>query len=161
MDFPFFEKNKETGELDFGHNPFSMPQATLEELDTKDPYDILAYQFDMVINGHECLSGAVRNHDQDIMLKVFEKVGYGEETVKQKFGALYTAFSYGAPPHAGCAFGFDTLLMIVANKELMREVIAFPLSNNARDLMMGSPNFVSEQQLKDVGIQLIKKDKKD
>ena len=161
VDFPFFEKNKETGELDFGHNPFSMPQATLEELDTKDPYDILAYQFDMVINGHECLSGAVRNHDQDIMLKVFEKVGYGEETVKQKFGALYTAFSYGAPPHAGCAFGFDTLLMIVANKELMREVIAFPLSNNARDLMMGSPNFVSEQQLKDVGIQLIKKDKKD
>lgn len=160
VDFPFFEKNKDTGEIDFGHNPFSMPQATLEELETKNPYDILAYQFDMVINGHECLSGAVRNHDQDIMLKVFDMVGYNEDVVKQKFGALYSAFSYGAPPHAGCAFGFDSLLMIVANKELMREIIAFPLSNNARDLMMNSPNKIDEKFLREVGIQLIDKGEK-
>lgn len=161
VDFPFFEKNKETGELDFGHNPFSMPQATLEELDTKNPYDIKAYQFDMVINGHECLSGAVRNHSQDMMIKVFQKVGYNEEVVKQKFGALYNAFSYGAPPHAGCAFGFDTLFMIVAKKELMREVIAFPLNNNARDLMMNSPNKIDEKTLKELGLQVIVDNKKD
>lgn len=158
VDFPFFEKNKETGSIDFGHNPFSMPQATLEELDTKDPFEIVAYQYDMVINGHECLSGAVRNHDQQVMLKVFEKVGYGEEVVKKKFGALYNAFSYGAPPHAGCAFGFDSLLMIVANKELMREIIAFPLNNNARDLLMNSPSKIDDKFLREVGIQLIKKD---
>lgn len=155
IDFPFFEKNKDTGKIDFGHNPFSMPQATIEELDTKDPFEILAYQYDMVINGHECLSGAVRNHDQDMMVKVFEKVGYGEEVVKQKFGALYNAFSYGAPPHAGCAFGFDGILMILANKDLMREIIAFPLSNNARDLLMNSPSKIDDQLLKDVGIKLI------
>lgn len=155
VDFPFFEKNKDTGKIDFGHNPFSMPQATIEELDTKDPFEILAYQYDMVINGHECLSGAVRNHDQDMMVKVFEKVGYGEEVVKQKFGALYNAFSYGAPPHAGCAFGFDGILMILANKDLMREIIAFPLSNNARDLLMNSPSKIDDQLLKDVGIKLI------
>lgn len=158
VDFPFFEKNKETGGIDFGHNPFSMPQATLDELDTKDPFEIVAYQYDMVINGHECLSGAVRNHDQQVMLKVFEKVGYGEEVVKKKFGALYNAFSYGAPPHAGCAFGFDSLLMIVANKELMREIIAFPLNNNARDLLMNSPSKIDDKFLREVGIQLIKKD---
>lgn len=158
IDFPFFEKNKETGKLDFGHNPFSMPRATLEELDSKNPYEIVANQFDLVINGHECLSGAVRNHSQEIMLKVFEKVGYGEEVVKQKFGALYNAFSYGAPPHAGCAFGFDSLLMIVANKELMREIIAFPLNNNARDLLMNSPSKIDDKFLQEVGIQLLKKD---
>jgi len=156
VDFPFFEKNKETGELDFGHNPFSMPQATIEELDTMNPYDVKAYQFDMVINGHECLSGAVRNHSQEMMIKVFEKVGYGEEVVKQKFGALYNAFSYGAPPHAGCAFGFDSLLMILANKELVREIIAFPLNNNARDLLMNSPNKIDDKTLKELGLQVIK-----
>lgn len=157
VDFPFFEKNKDTGNIDFGHNPFSMPQASIEEIDTKDPYSILAYQFDLVINGHETLSGAVRNHDQDMMLKVFDKVGYNEEVVKKKFGALYNAFSYGAPPHAGCAFGFDTLLMTLLNKDLVREVIAFPLNNNARDLLMNSPSKIDDQLLKDVGLQLIKK----
>jgi len=161
VDFPFFEKNKETGELDFGHNPFSMPQATIEELDTMNPYDVKAYQFDMVINGHECLSGAVRNHSQEMMIKVFEKVGYGEEVVKQKFGALYNAFSYGAPPHAGCAFGFDSLLMILANKELVREIIAFPLNNNARDLLMNSPNKIDDKTLKELGLQVIKDIKKE
>ena len=158
VDFPFFEKNKETGEIDFGHNPFSLPQIEKENLDKVDPYDIVAYQFDMVINGHECLSGAVRNHDQDMMIKIFEKVGYNEEVVKQKFGALYTAFSYGAPPHAGCAFGFDSLLMILANKDLMREIIAFPLSNNARDLLMNSPSKIDDKFLREVGIQVIKKE---
>lgn len=157
VDFPFFEKNKETGAIDFGHNPFSMPQATIEELDSKDPFEIVAYQYDLVINGHECLSGAVRNHDQDIMLKVFNKVGYDEEVVKRKFGALYNAFSYGAPPHAGCAFGFDSLLMILLNKDLMREVIAFPLNNNARDLLMNAPSKIDEKTLRELGIQLIKK----
>ncbi|MBQ9795591.1 MAG: aspartate--tRNA ligase [Clostridia bacterium] len=160
VDFPFFEKNKETGALDFSHNPFTMPKATLDEIDTKDPYTIFANQFDLVINGHECLSGAVRNHDQEMMVKLFEKVGYNEEVVKKKFGALYTAFSYGAPPHAGCAFGFDTMLMIVANKEYMRDIIAFPLNNNARDLLMNSPCKVDDQLLKDVGLQLIKKEDK-
>jgi len=160
VDFPFFEKNKETGALDFGHNPFSMPKATIEELDTKDPYSIFANQFDLVINGHECLSGAVRNHDQEMMVKVFEKVGYNEEVVKKKFGALYNAFSYGAPPHAGCAFGFDTMLMIVANRDYVRDIIAFPLNNNARDLLMNAPCKVDDQLLKDVGLQLIKKEEK-
>jgi len=158
VDFPFFEKNKETGELDFGHNPFSMPKATIEELDSKNPYEIMANQFDLVINGHECLSGAVRNHDQEMMVKVFEKVGYDEEVVKKKFGALYTAFSYGAPPHAGCAFGFDTLLMIVANKEFMRDIIAFPLNNNARDLLMNAPCKIDDKVLAEVGLQLLKKE---
>ena len=161
VDFPFFEKNKETGALDFGHNPFSMPKATLEELETLDPYSIYANQFDLVINGHECLSGAVRNHSQDMMLKLFDMVGYDEEVVKRKFGALYSAFSYGAPPHAGCAFGFDTMLMIVANKEYVRDIIAFPLNNNARDLMMNAPSQIDEKFLAEVGLQLIKKDKED
>ena len=161
VDFPFFEKNKETGELDFGHNPFSMPKATIEELDTLDPYSIYANQYDLVINGHECLSGAVRNHSPEMMVKLFNMVGYDEEVVKKKFGALYSAFSYGAPPHAGCAFGFDTMFMIVTNKDFMRDIIAFPLNNNARDLMMNSPSPIDEKFLAEVGLQLIKKDKEE
>ena len=160
VDFPFFEHNEETGNIDFAHNPFSMPQGGLESLENLDPYDIKAYQFDLVCNGYETLSGAVRNHDQELMVKAFELAGYSEDTVKQKFGALYNAFSYGAPPHAGCAFGFDRLLMLVTDKDIIREVIAFPMNKNARDLMMGAPSFVSEQQLKDVGIMLIPKENK-
>ena len=151
---------EETGNIDFAHNPFSMPQGGLESLEILDPYDIKAYQFDLVCNGYETLSGAVRNHDQELMVKAFELAGYSEDTVKQKFGALYNAFSYGAPPHAGCAFGFDRLLMLVTDKDIIREVIAFPMNKNARDLMMGAPSFVSEQQLKDVGIMLIPKENK-
>ncbi len=158
--FPFFEINEETGKLDFAHNPFSMPQGGMDALNSKNPLDINAYQYDLVINGYESLSGAVRNHDQDLMVKAFDLVGYDEETIKNKFGALYNAFSYGAPPHAGCAFGFDRLLMLVTGKDIIREVIAFPMNKNARDLMMGAPSRVSEQQLKDVGIQLIKKEEK-
>jgi len=155
VDFPFYEKNKDTGEIDFGHNPFTMPQGGMEALNNSNPYDIVAYQFDLVINGHECLSGAVRNYDREIMVKAFEIAGYGEETVKQKFGALYNAFSYGAPPHAGCAFGFDTIFMIVAGVENMREIITFPLNKNARDLMMGAPGKIDEKTLKELGIKVI------
>ncbi len=159
VDFPFFERNEDTGAIDFAHNPFSMPQGGMDSLINSDPFEIKAYQFDLVINGYETLSGAVRNHDQEIMVKAFELAGYDEQTVKDKFGALYTAFSYGAPPHAGCAFGFDRLLMLVTGQEIIREVIAFPMNKNARDLMMGSPSRVSEQQLRDVGLQLLNKEK--
>lgn len=155
VDFPFYEKNKDTGEIDFGHNPFTMPQGGMDALNNANPYDIVAYQFDLVINGHECLSGAVRNYDREIMVKAFEIAGYGEETVKQKFGALYNAFSYGAPPHAGCAFGFDTIFMIVAGVENMREIITFPLNKNARDLMMGAPGKIDEKTLRELGIKVI------
>ncbi len=156
-DFPFFEKNDE-GNIDFAHNPFSMPQGGLEALNGKDPFDIVAYQYDLVINGYEALSGAVRNHQTDLMVKAFEMAGYNKETVESKFGALYNAFQYGAPPHAGCAFGLERLLMIMTDNEFIRDVIAFPLNKNARDLMMGAPSFVSEKQLADVGITLLKKD---
>ena len=156
-DFPFFEKNEETGDIDFAHNPFSMPQGGLEALNSKNPFDILAYQYDLVINGYETLSGAVRNHQTDLMVKAFEMAGYDEQTVKDKFGALYNAFQYGAPPHAGGAFGLERLLMILTDNEFIREVIAFPLNKNARDLMMGAPSKVSEKQLKDVGLELIDK----
>ena len=159
VDFPFFEKNEETGNIDFSHNPFSMPQGGMDALLNSDPYEIKAYQFDLVINGYESLSGAVRNHDQELMVKAFELAGYNEDTVKQKFGALYNAFSYGAPPHAGCGFGFDRMVMLVTGREIIREVIAFPMNKNGRDLMMGAPSFVSEEQLRDVGIQLLKKEK--
>ena len=156
-DFPFFEQNEETGEIDFSHNPFSMPQGGMDSLINKNPFDIVAYQYDLVCNGYETLSGAVRNHDTELMVKAFEMAGYNKETVEQKFGALYNAFQYGAPPHAGCAFGLERLLMIMKEKEYIRDVIAFPLNKNARDLMMGAPSKVSEKQLTDVGIQLIKK----
>ena len=157
-DFPFFEKNEETGEIDFSHNPFSMPQGGLNALLHDNPFEIVAYQYDLVCNGYEILSGAVRNHEVDTMVKAFEMAGYSKDVVEEKFGALYNAFQYGPPPHAGCAFGLERLLMIMTDNEFIREVIAFPLNKNARDLMMGAPSFVSEKQLKDVGIQLIKKD---
>ncbi|MBE7075299.1 MAG: aspartate--tRNA ligase [Clostridiales bacterium] len=157
-DFPFFEENEETGGIDFSHNPFSMPQGGLEALEGKNPFDIVAYQYDLVCNGYETLSGAVRNHQTDLMVKAFEMAGYTKEDVETKFGALYTAFQYGAPPHAGGAFGLERLLMILTDNELIRDVITFPLNKNAKDLLMGAPSAVSEKQLTDVGIQLIKKD---
>ena len=155
-DFPFFEENEETGSVDFAHNPFSMPQGGIQALENKDPYDIVAYQYDLVCNGYETLSGAVRNHQTDLMVKAFEMAGYSKEDVETKFGALYNAFQYGAPPHAGGAFGLERLLMIMTDNELIRDVIAFPLNKNAKDLMMGAPSKVSEKQLRDVGIELIK-----
>ena len=158
VDFPFYEKNEETGNVDFAHNPFTMPQGGMEALVSKNPYDILAYQYDLVINGYESLSGAVRNFDPELMVKAFEIAGYTEEDVKFKFGALYNAFSYGAPPHAGCAFGFDRLLMLITGKDVIREVIAFPMNKNARDLLMNAPSVIDDKTLKELGLQVIKKE---
>ena len=153
IDFPMYELSDE-GTIDFCHNPFSMPQGGLEALNTKDPLDILAYQYDLVCNGYEMASGAVRNHDPEIMVKAFEIAGYTEEDVKNRFGALYNAFQYGTPPHAGAAPGIDRMIMLIANSQNIREVIAFPKNKRARDLLMRAPSQVSEQQLKDVHIKL-------
>ncbi|MBR1390414.1 MAG: aspartate--tRNA ligase [Lachnospiraceae bacterium] len=153
-DFPMFEKDPETKKIGFTHNPFSMPQGGLEALETKDPLDILAYQYDIVCNGVELSSGAVRNHDLKIMVKAFEIAGYDEEVLKNKFGALYHAFQFGAPPHAGMAPGVDRMIMLLRNEENIREVIAYPMNGNAQDLMCGAPNEVSEQQLREVHIKV-------
>ena len=153
-DFPMYELDEETGKVGFTHNPFSMPQGGLEALNTKDPLDILAYQYDIVCNGVELSSGAVRNHDLDIMVKAFEIAGYDEQTLKEKFGALYTAFKFGAPPHAGMAPGVDRMIMLLKNEENIREVIAFPMSASAQDLMCGAPNEVTETQLREVHIKI-------
>ncbi len=160
VDFPFYEENEETKKPDFSHNPFSMPQGEMDALLNKDPYDIVAYQYDLICNGYEMVSGAIRNHDPEIMVKAFEIAGYSHDVVENKFPALYNAFQYGAPPHAGCAFGFDRMLMPIMEQECIREVIAFPLNNNGRDLLMGSPCKVFDNQLKDVGIEIIKKEQK-
>ena len=154
VDFPMYEYNEEAKKIDFTHNPFSMPQGGLEALNTKDPLDIYAYQYDIVCNGVELSSGAVRNHNPDIMKKAFEIAGYGEEDVKAKFGALYTAFNFGAPPHAGMAPGLDRIVMLIAEEETIRDVIAFPLNGNAQDVMMGAPGDVTEQQLREVHIKV-------
>ena len=153
VDFPMYELSDE-GTIDFSHNPFSMPQGGLEALENKDPLDILAYQYDLVCNGYEMASGAVRNHDPEIMVKAFEIAGYSEEDVKNRFGALYNAFQYGTPPHAGAAPGIDRMIMLIADSQNIREVIAFPKNKKARDLLMRAPSVVTEQQLKDVHITL-------
>ena len=153
VDFPMYELSDE-GTIDFNHNPFSMPQGGMDALQTKAPLDILAYQYDAVCNGYEINSGAVRNHSPEIMVKAFEIAGYEEETIKTKFGALYNAFQYGTPPHAGAAAGLDRLIMLAANSDNIREVIAFPKNKKARDLLMRAPSKVTEQQLKDVHIKI-------
>lgn len=153
-DFPMYEYDEEEKKIIFTHNPFSMPQGGLEALNTKDPLDILAYQYDIVCNGVELSSGAVRNHDMRIMVKAFEIAGYTEEDLKNKFGALYNAFQFGAPPHAGMAPGVDRMIMLLRNEENIREVIPFPMNGNAQDLMCGAPNEVSEQQLREVHIKI-------
>jgi aspartyl-tRNA synthetase len=155
-DFPMYEIDAETGKVGFTHNPFSMPQGGLEALNTKDPLDILAYQYDIVCNGIELSSGAVRNHDMEVMVKAFEIAGYDEETLKDKFGALYNAFQFGAPPHAGMAPGVDRMIMLLRNEENIREVITFPMSSSAQDLMCGAPNEVTEKQLREVHIKIRK-----
>ncbi|GHU38599.1 aspartate--tRNA ligase [Clostridia bacterium] len=154
VDFPMYELNPDTKKPDFTHNPFSMPQGGLEALKTKDPLDIVAHQYDIVCNGSELSSGAVRNHDPVIMIKAFEIAGYSEDTLKSRFGALYNAFQYGAPPHAGMAPGVDRIVMLLAGEETIRDVIAFPLSGSAEDLMMGAPGEVSEFQLREVHIKV-------
>ena len=153
-DFPMYEYDKETKKMEFTHNPFSMPQGGLEALETMDPEEILAYQYDIVCNGVELSSGAVRNHDMKIMVKAFEIAGYTEEDLKEKFGALYNAFQFGAPPHAGMAPGVDRMIMLLRNEENIREIIPFPMSGTAQDLMCGAPNEVTEQQLREVHIKV-------
>ena len=152
-DFPMYELD-DNGKVAFTHNPFSMPQGGLKALEEKDPLEILAYQYDIVCNGIELSSGAVRNHDLDIMVKAFEIAGYDEETLKDKFGALYNAFKYGAPPHAGMAPGIDRMIMLLRNEENIREVIAFPMSSSGQDLMCGAPNIVTETQLRETHIKI-------
>ena len=156
VDFPMFELG-DNGKLAFSHNPFSMPQGGLEALENQDPLEILAYQYDLVCNGIELASGAVRNHDINIMLKAFEMAGYTEAEVKTKFGALFTAFQYGAPPHAGMAPGIDRMIMLLADEESIRDIIAFPLNSKSEDLMMGAPSVVKRDLLRDVHIETMKK----
>jgi len=156
VDFPMYEINAE-GKLDFCHNPFSMPQGGLETLKTQNPLDILAYQYDIVCNGIELASGAVRNHSPEIMIEAFKKVGYEEEYIEQKFGAMFNAFHYGAPPHAGIAPGVDRIIMILAGTDNIREVIAFPLNSKAEDLMMGAPSEVTSAQLRELHIKIDEK----
>ena len=153
-DFPMYEYDKETKKMEFTHNPFSMPQGGLEALETMDPEEILAYQYDIVCNGVELSSGAVRNHDMKIMVKAFEIAGYTEDDLKEKFGALYNAFQFGAPPHAGMAPGVDRMIMLLRDEENIREVIPFPMNGNAQDLMCGAPGEVTEQQLREVHIKV-------
>ena len=154
VDFPMYEYNEDEERIDFSHNPFSMPQGGLEALQTKNPLDVLAYQYDLVCNGYEIASGAVRNHNPEIMIKAFEIAGYTENDVKEKFGALYTAFQYGTPPHAGIAEGLDRMIMLITNTENIRDVIAFPKNKKARDVMMDSPSVVTDEQLNDVHIRV-------
>ena len=158
VDFPMYEIGEESGELEFCHNPFSMPQGGMQALNEKDPLDIYAYQYDLVCNGVELSSGAVRNHDPEIMIRAFELVGLGEENVKAKFPAMYNAFCYGAPPHAGIAPGVDRMVMLLAGEDSIREVIPFPMNKNAQDLMMGAPSTVDQKQLDDVHIAIVTKD---
>ena len=153
VDFPMFELD-EHDKLQFSHNPFSMPQGGLDALTNEKPLDILAYQYDLVCNGYEMASGAVRNHNPETMVKAFEIAGYTEEDVKNRFGALYNAFQYGTPPHAGADPGLDRMVMLIANTQNIREVIAFPKNKKARDAMMNAPSRVEDKQLKDVHIKI-------
>ena len=155
VDFPMYEYNEEEEKIDFNHNPFSMPQGGMEALNSKDPLDILAYQYDVVCNGYEMASGAVRNHDPELMVKAFEIAGYSEQEVETRFGALYNAFQYGTPPHAGAAPGVDRMIMLITNEDNLREIIAFPKNKKARDLLMNAPSKVAKEQLDEVHIKVI------
>ena len=161
VDFPMYEIGEESGELEFCHNPFSMPQGGLDALENKDPLDIYAYQYDLVCNGVELSSGAVRNHDPEIMVEAFKLVGLGEDDVKAKFPAMYNAFCYGAPPHAGIAPGVDRMVMLLAGEDSIREIIPFPMNKTAQDVMMGAPSAVDPKQLSDVHIKLDLPEKKE
>ncbi|NDW32203.1 aspartate--tRNA ligase [Salipiger sp. PrR007] len=154
VDFPIYEKDDETGEIDFEHNPFSMPQGGMEAL-MGDPLDVRGYQYDLACNGYELVSGAIRNHKPEIMLKAFELAGYGEEEVKNRFGALFQAFHYGAPPHGGCAAGIDRIVMLLADEQNIREVIMFPMNQRAEDLMMQAPSVPASDQLMELSLRVI------
>jgi aspartyl-tRNA synthetase len=156
VDFPMFERNEDTGQIEFSHNPFSMPQGGLEALRTKDPLDILAWQYDIVCNGIELSSGAIRNHEPDVMYQAFEIAGYDRATVEAEFGGMLRAFHYGAPPHGGIAPGVDRMVMLLADEPNIRETIAFPLNQNAQDLLMGAPSEVTEARLRELHLQLRK-----
>jgi aspartyl-tRNA synthetase len=153
-DFPFYERDPESGQITFSHNPFSMPQGGLDALNTRDPLTIKAFQYDIVCNGVELSSGAIRNHRPDVMLKAFEIAGYGPDEVQKRFGGMLNAFRYGAPPHGGLAPGVDRIVMLLAKEPNIREVIAFPMTQNAEDLLMGAPSPVSEKQLRELHIQI-------
>ncbi len=154
VDFPIYEKDEETGEVDFEHNPFSMPQGGMDALNG-DPLDVLGYQYDLACNGYELVSGAIRNHKPEIMLKAFELAGYGEDEVKERFGALYQAFHYGAPPHGGCAAGIDRIVMLLADQQNIREVIMFPMNQRAEDLMMNAPSDPTNEQLRELSLRVV------
>ncbi len=155
VDYPMYEMNEDTGQIEFSHNPFSMPQGEMDALENKDPLDILAYQYDIVCNGIELSSGAIRNHRADIMIKAFDIAGYGPDVVEEKFGGMLNAFRFGAPPHGGSAPGIDRIVMMLADEPNIREVIAFPMNQQAQDLLMGSPGFADERQLKELHLRVV------
>ena len=157
VDFPIYEKDEETGAVDFEHNPFSMPQGGMDALNG-DPLDVRGYQYDLACNGYELVSGAIRNHKPDVMLKAFEIAGYGEDEVKNRFGALFNAFHYGAPPHGGCAAGIDRIVMLLADQQNIREVIMFPMNQRAEDLMMGAPNLPQNEQMRELSLRVIEEE---
>jgi len=154
VDFPMYEADEETGEIDFSHNPFSMPQGGLEALEG-DPLKVLGYQYDLACNGYELISGAIRNHKLDVMIKAFELAGYGEDEVRKRFGGMVNAFQYGAPPHGGCAVGIDRVVMLLADQQNIREVILFPMNQRAEDLMMGAPSEPTSDQLMELSLRVI------
>jgi len=154
VDFPMYEKDDETGAVDFSHNPFSMPQGGIDALNG-DPLDVLGYQYDLACNGYELVSGAIRNHQLDVMIKAFELAGYDEAEVHKRFGGLVNAFQYGAPPHGGCAAGIDRIVMLLANEQNIREVIMFPMNQRAEDLMMNAPSEASSEQLMELSLRVI------
>ncbi len=155
VDFPMYEKDDETGEIDFSHNPFSMPQGGMEDLESKEPTEILGYQYDLACNGYELISGAVRNHKPEIMYKAFELAGYPKEEVDNRFGGMVNAFTFGAPPHAGCATGIDRLVMLLADEQNIRQVIMFPMNQRGEDLMLGGPSEPTNEQLRDLSLRVI------
>ena len=155
IDFPMYEREEETGNIDFSHNPFSMPQGGLSDLDNPDPTKILGYQYDLACNGYELTSGAIRNHKPEIMYKAFELAGYSKEDVDEKFGGMIKAFTYGAPPHGGCATGIDRLVMLLADETSIREVIMFPMNQKAEDLMLGGPSEPTNEQMRELGLRII------
>ncbi|WP_375264375.1 amino acid--tRNA ligase-related protein, partial [Planktotalea sp.] len=157
VDFPMYEADEETGKIDFSHNPFSMPQGGLEALNG-DPLDVLGYQYDLACNGYELISGAIRNHQPDIMFKAFELAGYGKDEVEKRFGGMVNAFQYGAPPHGGCAAGIDRIVMLLADEANIREVIMFPMNQRAEDLMMNAPSDPMSDQMMELGLRVIPQD---